>query len=53
MSGTYTFLPEETVPEAASRVAREQLDRAIDDLTTRRDEDPVEAIHDARKAIKR
>ena len=53
MSRTYRFLPEETVAEAAGRVAREQLDGAIDELTTGRQEDPVEAVHDSRKAIKR
>lgn len=49
----YTFLPEETVAEAATRVAREQLDRAIHELTERRDHDPATAVHNARKAIKR
>ncbi len=50
---TYSFLPEESVAEARTRVAREQLDQAIDELTTRLEDDPGKAIHNARKAIKR
>lgn len=53
MAPTYAFLPEETVVEAASRVGREQLDKAIAELTTRSAHDPDKAIHNARKAIKR
>ena len=50
---SFAFRPEETVAEAATRVGREQLDKAIAELTTRRDHDPDTAIHNARKAIKR
>jgi CHAD domain-containing protein len=49
MSYGLTFT--ETPAEAVERVRREQLDAAADSLE--RGEDPVEAIHDARKRIKK
>jgi CHAD domain-containing protein len=48
----YRFQPEEHVPHELRRCAREQLDRAIVQLTDRVSDDPVEAVHDARKALK-
>jgi CHAD domain-containing protein len=49
----YQLQPGETVPDGLRRCAREQLDRAIDELSNRAAEDPVEAVHDARKALKK
>jgi CHAD domain-containing protein len=51
---TYSLLAEESVAEATTRIAREQLvDAAIGQLTERLPSDPEKAIHNARKAIKR
>ena len=50
---TYSFLPEESVAEATTRIAGEQLDVAITQLTETLPTDPEKAIHNARKAIKR
>lgn len=49
----YELQPGQPVPDELRRCAREQLDRAIDELTTRVDDDPIEAVHDARKALKK
>lgn len=49
----YELLPDESVREGFARCAREQLDQAIADLSEGIREDPVEAIHSARKAIKK
>ena len=49
----YKLQAVETVRDGLRRCAREQLDRAIEELTTRAHEDPVEAVHDARKALKK
>jgi CHAD domain-containing protein len=49
----YRLQPGEAVPDGLRRCAREQLDRAIDELSNRGDDDPVEAVHDARKALKK
>ncbi len=49
----YKLQAVETVQDGLRRCAREQLDRAIDELTTRVEDDPVEAVHDARKALKK
>jgi CHAD domain-containing protein len=48
----YRLHPDETVPDGLRRCAREQLDRAIGELTERAPEDPVTAVHEARKALK-
>ena len=48
----YKLHTDEQVPDGVRRCAREQLDRAIDALTERVSDDPVEAVHDARKALK-
>jgi CHAD domain-containing protein len=50
---SYRLRDDETVQEGLRRSAREQLDRAIDELTGGVKEDPVTAIHDARKALKK
>jgi CHAD domain-containing protein len=49
----YRLDPRESVDQGLRRCAREQLDRAIDQLTEGIHDDPVEAVHDARKALKK
>ncbi|MBV9915358.1 MAG: CHAD domain-containing protein [Solirubrobacterales bacterium] len=48
----YEFYADEPVREAVVRNAREQLDRAVGELSERIGEDPEDAVHSARKAIK-
>jgi CHAD domain-containing protein len=48
----YQFEPGETVDASFERCAREQLDRAIHELTEGVNSDEVEAVHSARKALK-
>ena len=49
----YRLQPDESVPDELRRCAREQLDRAIEELSTGIRDDPVEAVHEARKALKK
>jgi CHAD domain-containing protein len=49
----YRFRTGETVKNGLRRSVREQLDRAIAELTTGVQDDPVTAVHDARKALKK
>lgn len=49
----YRFEPDENVREAFARCAREQLDLAVRALGEKLDREPAEAVHEARKAIKR
>lgn len=49
----YRLEPGEAVPDGLRRCAREQLDHAIERLTTGVHDDQVEAVHDARKALKK
>ncbi len=49
---SYRFEPNEAVRESVARCAREQLDRAIRELTDGVKADEVEAVHSARKALK-
>ena len=49
----YRLNPDQSVPDELRRCAREQLDRAIEELSTGIHTDPVEAVHDARKALKK
>ncbi len=49
----YRFQSDEAVRAAILRCAGEQLDQAMRELTERVDSDPVEAVHSARKAIKK
>lgn len=49
----YRFQQGEDVQTAARRCAREQLDRAVDELIDGVRTDPVEAVHAARKALKK
>ncbi len=48
----YKLQTDEDVQDGLRRCAREQLDRAIHELTERTSDDPVEAVHEARKALK-
>src|ERR1700690_3624886 len=49
----YRFENDETVREGFARCAREQLDHAIGELSDHLTKDPVEAVHSARKALKK
>ncbi len=49
----YRLQPDESVSDGLRRCAREQLDRAIDELSTRVADDPVDAVHEARKSLKK
>jgi CHAD domain-containing protein len=49
----YRFQSDEAVRTAILRCAGEQLDEAMRELTENVDADPVEAVHSARKAIKK
>ena len=49
----YKFSADERVPDAMLRCAREQLDRAVNELSEGISQDPVAAVHNARKAIKK
>ena len=48
----YRLQTDERVQDGIRRCGREQLDRSIAALTERVSDDPVEAVHDARKALK-
>lgn len=50
---SYRFGPDEPVDRALARCATEELDRAIQELTEGVNKDPVRAVHNARKAIKK
>lgn len=49
----YKFDPNEPLRAEIVRCAAEQLDRAISELSERMNDDPVRAVHNARKAIKK
>jgi len=49
----YRLRDSESVSDGLRRCAREQLDTAIEKLTDDRAADPVKAVHDARKALKK
>jgi CHAD domain-containing protein len=49
----YRLQPGEAVPDGLRRCAREQLDQAVDELSARVADDPVEAVHEARKSLKK
>ena len=49
----YKFGADESVRRGIIRCAREQLDRAVSELSEGTGTDPTRAIHDARKAIKK
>lgn len=49
----YEFIPEETIASGVVRCAREEFDRAVLALSEGIRTDPVDAVHTARKAIKK
>ena len=49
----YRFEADESVRDAFARCSTEQLDHAVGQLSERIGEDPVDAVHSARKAIKK
>jgi CHAD domain-containing protein len=49
----YRFDADEDVPEAIVRCAREQLHHAVSELSEGMGDDPVRAVHSARKAVKK
>lgn len=49
----YHLEPDERVRESVVRCAREQLERAVGELSEGISEDPVEAVRSARKAVKK
>ena len=49
----YRFEPDETVRDAVVRCARGQLDVAVQELSEGMENDPVGAVHAARKAVKK
>jgi hypothetical protein len=48
----YRFEADEGVRDAIVRCSREQLDRAVSELSEGIGDDPVAAVHAARKAVK-
>ncbi len=49
----YQLEVDERVSEGIARCAREQLDRAVSELSENINQDPVAAVHRARKAVKK
>jgi CHAD domain-containing protein len=49
----YRLLPDEDLGEGVARIAAEELDSAIGELRDNLAEDPVNAIHSARKSLKK
>jgi CHAD domain-containing protein len=49
----YHFKRDESVPEAVRRIAREELESAVDQLGRRRNTSHDEGIHEARKSVKK
>ena len=52
-SRAYRLKESEPLPEAIARVARGRIDHAIDELRGKTDSTPVEAVHEARKDLKK
>ena len=52
-SRQYRLKQSEPLPEAIARVARGRIDHAIDELRGKTDSTPVEAVHEARKDMKK
>jgi CHAD domain-containing protein len=50
---SYRFEIEESVGDGFARCAAEQLDHAVSQLRERLDDEPVDAVHAARKAVKK
>src|SRR6056297_1591844 len=49
----YVLERDESVEDGVRRIAREQLDDAVDDLENLIDDDPADAVHDVRKRCKK
>ena len=49
----YVLETDETAPGGVRRCATEQLDKAVSELSSQIPSNPVEAVHSARKAVKR
>ena len=52
-SRAYRLKEDEPLPEGIARVARGRIDHAIDELRGKTDSTPVEAVHEARKDMKK
>jgi CHAD domain-containing protein len=52
-SRSYRLKPGEPVPDGIRRIARGRIDHAIDELSGRSDSSPEEAVHEARKDMKK
>ena len=52
-SRAYRLKAEESLPHAVGRVARGRIDHAIDELRGKSDSTPEEAVHEARKDMKK
>jgi CHAD domain-containing protein len=49
----FQFKPDETLAKGIRRIAKGQLDKALDGLTGLSGEEPEEVVHDARKRFKK
>ena len=52
-SRAYRLKEDEPLPDGIARVARGRIDHAIDELRGKTDSTPVEAVHEARKDMKK
>ena len=52
-SRSYRLEPKEPLPEEIARIARGRIDHAIDELRGKTDSTPEEAVHEARKDLKK
>src|SRR5919108_2255386 len=52
-SRRYRFREGEVVPDGLRRIARGRIDHALDELRGKTDSTPVEAVHEARKDMKK
>jgi CHAD domain-containing protein len=52
-SRAYRLEADESLPEGTARIARGRIDHAIDELSGKNDSSPVEAVHEARKDMKK
>src|SRR5918999_3919048 len=53
MSRKYRLGEGEAVPEGVARIARGRIDHALDELCGKSDSSPEEAVHEARKDMKK
>ncbi len=52
-SRAYRLKPKESLPEGVGRVARGRIDHAVDELRGKTDSTPEQAVHEARKDLKK